>query len=483
MIKKTIALCCALLLLFGAGGWTFFHFTRLKPELSSAIPAETTERIENPGRGFYRIYSYRLGSLTDPEALRKQLEENTTRDRSLRLVLIEINLLDFSGGDISDAGLAATEQILSAWAKSSKKMILRFLYDWNGKAKETEPGDISIILRHMEQLAPFVNKYKAGIYTLQGIFVGNHAEMHSSNYMGEEQMRQLLAAYESLTDKDIFLAVRTPAHWRNICQSWEPLADSEAFSGSVAARLGLYNDGMLGSVSDLGTYGADDLTQRTNFRVKGSRAVELDFQDRLCRYVPNGGEVTADTADVSHHSFTDFENAVSDLSRMHISYLNTDHYVKVLDKWKNTTVSADFDPLWAGKSAYEYIQEHLGYRFVLSDLSLVDSNTEGYHPCDLLLSVKNTGFAPIYEETKGCFTLIDEEGTAIIAEIDGDDLRRLSSGESREIACLLTNYREMSKGSYRVYFSLKTKAGEEIRFANSAVPASYGTFLGTLTLD
>ena len=45
----------------------------------------------------------------------------------------------------------------------------------------------------------------------------------------------------------------------------------------------------------------------------------LIFQEKLCQYVPNGGEVTVD------NEYNDLDNAITDLSQMHVSYLNSEH--------------------------------------------------------------------------------------------------------------------------------------------------------------
>ena len=138
---------------------------------------------------------------------------------------------------------------------------------------------------------------------------------------------------ERVTDESVYLAVRTPAQWRGIVQSDNP--GEEILSGShLAARLSLFNDGLLGNRSDYGTYKTDD---SSGFDVLGrrSREEELDFQRELCRYVPNGGEV------INDNPYNDFENAVKGLSERHITYLNKDYDQTVLKKWEKEKVTED----------------------------------------------------------------------------------------------------------------------------------------------
>ena len=83
---------------------------------------------------------------------------------------------------------------------------------------------------------------------------------------------------------------------------------------------------MLGSVYDLGTYDDTPLQSDSAIDEQGTRNEELIFQEKLCQYVPNGGEVTVD------NEYNDLDNAITDLFQMHVSYLNSEHDADVLDK-------------------------------------------------------------------------------------------------------------------------------------------------------
>ena len=103
--------------------------------------------------------------------------------------------------------------------------------------------------------------------------------MNNSNYMSLENMRELAAHLDSVIDPAIYLSVRTPEHYRIISRSCEPLPAADAFSGKISARIGLFNDGMLGSESDLGTYGEQPFAAATDFTGKGTRS-EVPVQRR-----------------------------------------------------------------------------------------------------------------------------------------------------------------------------------------------------------
>ena len=120
---------------------------------------ETTDKLENPERGFYYIYGFRINDYPiDYEAV---VKEKFEKDPDTQLALILINLKSYRTGDISRAGLQQIEQLFDALGNWDKKLIVRFLYDWDGENKITEPDSIDVILRHMEQVGPILKEYSS----------------------------------------------------------------------------------------------------------------------------------------------------------------------------------------------------------------------------------------------------------------------------------------------------------------------------------
>ena len=294
---------------------------------------------------------------------------------------MEINLGNYADCDISEDGLSRLDQLFSSWSDTQKQLILRFVYDWDGNNLQTEPALRSQIERHMEQLAPVINRYANSIYLLQGIFVGNWGEMNHSDYLSGNDLTALTEKLASLTDPSIFLSVRTPAQLRTILKTASPLPESDAYSGSLASRLGLYNDGMLGSPTDTGTYG-DSASDTSDYSKAWPRADELTFQDKLCQYVPNGGEV------ITPNSCNDLDAAIQTLQTMHVSYLNKDYDPDVINKKWKTSLYSGSDLLYHGMIGYDYISCHLGYRYVLT--------ASAFSPGQVSITVENKGFSSCY---------------------------------------------------------------------------------------
>ena len=199
---------------------------------------ESALELSNPWTGWYRIYRYDLSD-TDPETLL----EIRRMAPGPGLALLEFNLQNYAGGPVSEDGLARLDSLLGAWHDAGKQLIVRFLYDWDGHAYEREPSDLSQILTHMTQTAEILNAHTDCVYLLQGAYIGAWGEMHGSRYANAEDLTALMNHLDTVVSPDIFLAVRTPDQWRTVTGLSDPVSRKTSLSG----RLGVFNDGMLGS--------------------------------------------------------------------------------------------------------------------------------------------------------------------------------------------------------------------------------------------
>ena len=180
---------------------------------------ESADALDNPYIGWYTIQGYLLSedaSFSLPQ--QPDATEDTKKAEELRrgLSLIEINLKNYAECDLTAFALSQVDSILSAWSKTGNQLILRFLYDWDGQNLQSEPKELSQILKHMEQVGPIINSYASSVYLIQGIFVGNWGEMNKTVHMGDGQMQTLIEKLADVTDPSIFLSVRTPAQLRSI---------------------------------------------------------------------------------------------------------------------------------------------------------------------------------------------------------------------------------------------------------------------------
>ncbi len=437
---------------------------------------ETTDALGNPYCGWYSMFGY---SLTDGavDAFDSTTERYLSSSADTRLVMLEINLKNFNTGDLSDNALSQLDHIISVWGSNGHNLIVRFLYDWDGNAKQTEPSSIDIIKTHMSQTASVINRYTNYVYIMQGIFVGNFAEMNSSNYMGESDMLELASHLDSVIDSRIYLSVRTPQHLRMILKtSLLPDVESTLLSGSNSFRIGLFNDGILGSSIDVGTYGSSDMTfSESNYSSKGNRTQEIQYQNTLCLLVPNGGEAVLD------NSFNDIGNAAVDLASMHVSYLNRAHDMSVISKWKQQIYSGS--GIFNGTTAYDYIGNHMGYRYALrnSDITLIAAKDKA----TVNISIENVGFAPAYREFNvHIFTEVtDADGSSTVTDNDVTEQTNVRTWYPEQTTDISLFVPVENAAGKNVTFYIKVTdkySGETIKFANDTPLTQYGYTLGTL---
>lgn len=464
-------ICC---ILTGAVLYHMISTRRLELKYTPAALKESASELDNPYRGFYRMSGYILSEKQKPKEAAAWCSKSCDSD-PYPLMLLEINLKNYSNTDISTNALMQLDQILETCVTAKKQVILRFLYDWDGQALSAEPSDLSLIKKHISQLSSTVNKYADCIYILQGTLTGNTGEMNHSNYGEINQIRQIMEELDQDISSDIYLAVRTPGQLRGILRTRTPLSGTEADSGTLQSRLSLFNDGMLGSVYDLGTYDDTPLQSDSEFEEQGTRSEELLFQYKLCQYVPNGGEVTID------NEYNDLDNAIADLSQMHVSYLNSEYDAAVLDKWKNSTYTGSETDIFSGCTGYDYISTHLGYRYVMKKSS-VDFHSVLSDTAALYITIANTGFAPAYIKFDTVVILTDKD-TGESEEFETTiDNRTIAGNDFSEFKVNL-DVRSLKKGTYSVSLRMKDPyTKNSIHFANKGAENSEAVPVGTLTL-
>ena len=407
---------CAAAVLFGAvlaGGVVMsamFVSRRRVSNVMPEIPSQTAEELTNPDRGVCPLFGWTLGE--DVNKLTEQLDQLS----GVSLVLVEINLKDYRDKAIDTSALQSLDTLLGRFAAGEQRLILRFVYDTDGMASLTEPDSIEMILAHMRQIGPLLAEHADSIYTLQGLFTGNWGEMNGSRFSDPDSLRRLYTCLREVTGGKVRLAVRTPAQWRTIQQ-----ADvSEELA--VSSRLGLFNDGMTGSATDYGTYADDAAGSTEGFMDAWPRQRELEFQELLCRYEPDGGEA------IHPGVWNDLDQAISSFSQMHVSYLNPDYDADVWDKWKKTTVTED--GVFDGTDGAAYIRSHLGYRYVLAGS---DAAYDWWrNQIRISLTFQNIGFAPAYRSVTPLLALRSEAGEAAQTQMLTDDLSALPGGTDRD---------------------------------------------------
>ena len=209
-----------------------------KKELfQKAILQESRKAIQNPGCGWYHLYTFNAAQTGEPLYIACEEEE---------LVLLRIDIGAFWDKPISEPSLEWIRRILAFFREKRKGMILRFSYDLEGKGLEKEPGSIRLVEEHMQQIGEVIREYADDIFAVQGILIGNWGEMHGSRYLTPDAFRTLTDTMIKAVDGACPVAVRKPAQWRELTLGW---------TEQEKKKLTLFNDGIFESETDRGTYG------------------------------------------------------------------------------------------------------------------------------------------------------------------------------------------------------------------------------------
>jgi len=425
------------------------RINRLK-SFQRAELSEVDSDISNPCRGWFSLYAFVLDR--EPDLVGSA---DIKSDESMVLLLADIG--EYRNQRLGEEVFLRLERIINHFSDNGKDIILRVAYDHEGKGMEREPGEFSRVLEHAAQIAEFVKEHSEKIFLYQGLLIGRWGEMHTSKFSGEDKLRAIYSVFEEILDQKVFTAVRKPVQWRMI----RPQPDGD---GTVrSAKLGIFNDGMFGSESDLGTFDCSN-KENTKWRTAWNRENETQFMREIGQFAPIGGEALLGEGFFSAHGA---EHYIKELKALNVTYLNRYHDIKLIEKWKKSTYSGK--GVWNGKNVFDYIGAHLGYRFVILKTE-IQKEAEGI---EVTVTVENSGFANLYETAE------------LYLETDGKEGRKVKTFGEKLNACFAGTIKdfklktEMIRGRICI-FALRTKDKKEIFFANRSVAGNGRVFVGEI---
>ncbi len=404
----------------------------LHPGAAQSTDITYTSSMEdflNPERGLYAF-----GQMQDGYSF------SSLRNSGAALVYGEIYLPEFRTSVISSTRLEEVDRAFGRVRTAGVKVIPRVVYN---KAIGAEDAPLDIVQAHIDQLAPVFESNRDVIVFIQAGFIGSWGEWHSStNDLTSPGNRS--AVINTMLEKfpeGLFIQLRQPIFKWDWAQGRQILPE-EAFTGTGIARLGHHNDCFLASETDFGTYPSD------NIELWKSR-VAWDTQ-----FTPMGGE-TCSVSDFSNCGF-----AIPEMERLHWSYLNKDY---------NGQVISELGPCW------EEIRRRLGYRFELTEASLPDSISPG-STFDLTVRIRNSGFAPVYNERPVYLRLLSDDFVLSEERIATADPRRWLPGGEHIVTAQFVTPPGFSGSSVDLALWLPDEASilsadsrYSVRFANEAV--------------
>jgi hypothetical protein len=404
---------------------------------------ETIQYINNPDQGFYKTACIKI-------------MPNSVEDKSyiiqdeFQLYHLRMDLSAFSSKSNLDNDIPLTptslqnlENLIVKFFEAEKNIIIRFSYDPNFDGLENKEPSKEIILQHISQICSVLNKYPLTITAIEAGMIGPWGEMHSSSMATPEIITEIIQAFLNHTN-EIPILVRTPKMiYDYLGITLEDLPNYSINNNSIAKRIGLFNDGYLGSETDLGTY--------------SNRELEIDWLSKNILNLPFGGEVTRPKSNLH-----DIDNCIPEMFKMNLSYLNYEWNDEITqDKWQNQkyTNNSGNDTLYFNKTAYHYINNHLGYRFVLTNSLFKYYKLS--KKLEINLSIKNVGFGQL-NRTKNMQILLVQNNNILHSYDIGNFYGQSSITSKIDISKL--------KGDFDVYLSINSKINDishyHIQFSN-----------------
>ena len=461
------------------------HAVRELTPINDISYQESLEETLNPYRGFYKSVqiSYMKGN-----------GNSSTNFSSYKnkLVHLRIDLSDFAehpgvdDGHDSDVLInssttnmqAALKTTLQNLRNNNTTAVVRIAYDYHygGYTKDTWKKDengndvlkkrsvwepsIDTVLQHQQAVGEIFAQFPDVIASVEcGVF-GPWGEMHSSQIMSDANLKTVLDKWLEVLPKSMTVTVRQPEHYAK--WSGVPIGsiqENVTAPGTKEYRVGVFNDGYLGSYDDRGTF--------------RNRTKEVAWLENQAKHTLYGGEIVLWEDSKSHPSPV-LNNAVymeDEAFKTHTSYLNIGWNDQVIDAMKKTTFNGT-DSLYknAGASEFTYVQNHLGYRYVVRNVKLTRETTK-YENFALEAEIENVGFANLIMEKKAYLIIKGADSTtngyektydlsAVDASLkessENADPRNWDSAAKTVLKANVDIPDDFPEGSYQVYIKLVT---------------------------
>lgn len=413
---------------------------------------ESKESIDNPDRGFYLAFCINLedgkGKI---ESLKSRIKDLKRNKFSLIHLRIDIGILSSNSKGTVDRDFTQEEldnlnEYFSIIRDANLKTIVRFAYEYEGEYHK-EPS-FDKILKHVDQLSTVFTQNKDIITLIEAGMIGPWGEMHDSKYNTIEYQNKLIDALLKAAPSPIHVNVRTPAMYTGRFGS-EPIKEDIAYTNQDAARVGIFNDGYLGSETDLGTY--------TN------REEAIKWLTSHTAYTIFGGEVT-----IPESTYNDIDNVKEEAFKTHTTYLNYEWNNNITqNKWKNSIYTGQ-NKVYSGESALKYIEDHMGYRFVLKNSEISDKVKQG-EKFAINLSIENTGFGNTINEKKVSL-ILEKEGKYYQTDLNVNTRNWMSNTQKTELL-IMSVPTQIEEGEWNIYLKINDIENSKyvIKFANSDV--------------
>ena len=367
----------------------------------------STSIIANPERGLQK-YSKNTSGGSYSLINQTTLINNRTGSDKITVLYRYIMLENYMNTDIIDSTYLNNLQTdFTRIRNAGVKVIPRIAYNITTTAS-TQPSK-SRIIAHIEALSSTINANKDVILSIQAGSIGLYGEWFytdSSAEFGDQSNvspsqwlnRQNVVDAMLNNFQDVPIQLRTGKAKREMYGS-TLISDLTAYQNTPLARIGFYNDALLNSYGDQGTY--EIIGQCTN--PVGS--VDYNLISNAGIYLPNTGESNGFNS-CNGGLRTSGANATYEFNLLNFSVINRDYELNV---WQ----------AWIDQGYYDEILKNMGYRLVLSSSTLNGNN--------LTLNINNVGYAKILFQ-KNVYIVLRNSLNVEYKRLLSIDIRTLNKG-------------------------------------------------------
>lgn len=415
--------------------------------------ADNNTIFANPERGFYTELDH-VVSKKKPYCVKGREEElrkyYITKDKkSLLLVLYYLDEYK-NTATLPQEVLNGFDEDMQTLRDMGLKAILRFAYTSDDTGEIGYDAPLSIVEKHIDQYKSHWEANADVIFCFQAGFIGSWGEWYYTSNFGNQESRMnesrraLVDTLLAATPSNRFVQLRTPIFKTDYVGDTKALTAGEAYQNTPRARLGHHNDAFLYGPKNMGTY-VDTATQKPYIA-----------QETL--YVPIGGETDITDSDQAATDAS-YTRTISEMSRLHWTFLQGEYSQTVTDMWRDN-------------GTFDELNRRMGYRFQLVSGTYSEQVAQEAKLA-LNLQIKNTGFAPLYNERHAYLVL--KNGTQTYSlPLDSDPRSWLPNGVVSTVNEQITVPSTVPAGMYQLYLhlpdaytSIAADPRYAVRFANT----------------
>ena len=416
--------------------------------------ADDNTIFKNPERGFITMLTGHL-TTSNPYGVKGQegaLNNHANNDQGT-IILVHYYLDSYKNTATLPAKiLNGFDEDMAVLRSKGMKAIIRFSYVDHASNETANDAPWNIVQQHINQYASHWQENADVIFCFQAGIVGAWGEWYyTSNYGNKvdymnNARRQVVDAMLAAVPADRCIQLRTPKFKTTYMNSNQALTEAEAWQNTAKARLGQHNDAFLYDYDNMGTY------QDT--------ATEKPWLAQETLYVPIGGET--DITDVNKAKiWATYEKTTAEMSRLHWTFIQSGYATQTTNYWR-------------GNGTFDELNRKMGYRYQLVNATLPEQATAG-GKVTVKLNIKNTGYAPLYNE-RHAYIVLKNGNTSYQIQLAADPRKWKPNGVVTAINEQITIPSNAVNGTYQMYLympdayaSIASNPAYAIRFANANI--------------